>query len=123
MRIFGDRAIFPGFPGEELPVPLFKLIPLMPLVKDGGKAHDQQQRDKKDYRVEILAIGFYLGPFIPTGDKIDDDGYHKGESNGDSYQKLGNDLFTTEPVSRPIPDEVFFLLCQHEANYEEVDYL
>ena len=80
-----DGGIFTVFPGQEFPVALFVLIPLMPLVKDGGEGHDQQERDEQDRGIEILAIGFHLGPFVPTGGKIDDNGYHKGQSNGDPY--------------------------------------
>ena len=66
-----------GFAGEEFAVTLFVLIPLMPLIKDRNKADDEEEGDKKDPGVEVLAIGFHVGPFIPAGGEIDHNRYNK----------------------------------------------
>lgn len=73
----GCGPIFPFLPGPEFLVSLFQLIPLMALVENGRKADDQQKRDKKNHGAEFGAIGFHIRAAVPTGSKIDDDGYNE----------------------------------------------
>ena len=64
-------------PGPEFLVVLFVLVPLVALIEDGGETDDQEEGYEEDDGVEVGAMRFHVGPFVPTGSKIDDDGYNE----------------------------------------------
>lgn len=79
---------FAVFAGQELEVPLFVLFPFPALVEDSGKADDDQQGDQEDHGVEVGAVGFHFGPFVPAGGQADNGGYDDQEAEGDAYEEL-----------------------------------
>lgn len=63
--------------GLEFLVVLFVSVPLLALVKDGCETDDKQKGDQEDQRVKIGGMRFHVGPFVPAGRKIDDNGYNE----------------------------------------------
>src|SRR6186713_3592028 len=85
----------------------------MPLVEYCRKPHDKDEGHQKNHWVEILGIGFHIGPFVPAAGEIDDDGDHEQEPDGDPDKELPDDFLLPGPVSFPILDKILFLVCQH----------
>ena len=108
--IFG---LFVGFPGDQLPVFLFMLVPFMPLVEDGGEGYDDQKGDQQDKGVKIRGIGLHIGSLVPAGGKVDDNGDDEQEPDGDPDQELPEYLLAAVPVVLPIDDKCLLFRGQH----------
>ena len=122
-RIFSGVGFFPFEAAFKFPVVLFGLVPPVPLIEDGRKTHDQQEGDQKDQRIEISAMGFHVGPLVPSGREIDEDGYNEQQSNGNSDEELAEDLLAAQAVGFPVADEILFLRGEHGSMLRKVRYL
>jgi hypothetical protein len=92
---------------------LFVLVPLVALIEDGGETDDQEEGDEEDDGVEVGAMRFHVGPFVPTGSKIDDDGYNQQQSSRNADEELADNFLSAEAVGFPVADEILFPLCEH----------
>jgi hypothetical protein len=116
----GLCLLVPGPAGHQLLVPLLILIPLMPLPKDCRKPDDQQQRHQQHRRIEVLAIGLHIRPFVPARNQAYDNGNNNQQPCRYPQQELANGLFPPHPVLLPIPDKVIFFFGQHSALFKKI---
>lgn len=94
---------------------MFILFPFPALVEDGSETDDDQQGDEEDHGVEVGAVGFHFGSFVPAGGQADNGGYDDQEAEGDADEELAEQLFSSESVGFPVLYERFFVLAQHSA--------
>jgi hypothetical protein len=100
---------FVGMTGEQFAISLFILIPFVLLRENSHEDHDEQQGDQQR---EATGIEYHAGLFIPSGGKIDDDGYDEKQADGDTYEKLPEYLLPSQTIACPIVDKIAFFLAK-----------
>ena len=111
----GGSFGFVVFAGQEFEVALFVLFPFPALVEDGAEGNDQEEGDEKDHGVEVGAVGFHFGAFVPAGGEADNGRYDDQEAEGDTDEELAEYLFLLEAVGFPVFNEPCFFFAQHGA--------
>jgi len=111
----GGSFGFVVFAGQEFEVALFVLFPFPALVEDGAEGNDQEEGDEKDHGVEVGAVGFHFGAFVPAGGEADYGRYDDQEAEGDTDEELAEYLFLLEAVGFPVFNEPCFFFAQHGA--------